>query len=496
MATRTAWVLGDQLSHENPSLDGADAVLMIESRAKLGSGRWHRQKLHLVLSAMRHFADELRERGLEVDYRGARTLATGLRSHIREHRPGSVALMRPNSRAALTRLTRLDRVELIDETLFLTHPDEFAAFAEGRRQLRMENFYREQRRRFELLMEGSEPSGGAWNFDPENRKPPPRDSQPPRPYRPREDAIDEAVRADLDRGGLDLWGADAPRSFPATRAEALRALRRFVADRLPAFGPYQDAMLNGESWMWHSLLSSSLNLGLLEPLEVARAAEAAYREGDVRIASAEGFIRQVIGWREYVWGVYWLQGREWPRMNALRARRDLPQAFWGGPTEMRCLADVTSKLERTAYAHHIERLMVAGNLGLLLGVEPRQLYDWFHRAFIDGYEWVMEPNVLGMATWADGGRMMSKPYAASGRYIDRMSDHCRECRYDPGTRTGSDACPFTTLYWDFLDRNRGRLGDNRRLAMPLRNLERIGAPELAEIRSRARALKSGLDRGI
>jgi deoxyribodipyrimidine photolyase-related protein len=438
---------------------------------------------------MRRFADDLRDRGIEVDCRRARSLATGLRSHVREHRPETVALLEPRRLGAGERLAALPRVEIVPGGLFLIAPDEFAAWAEGRRSLVMEGFYRSQRRRLELLMNGDEPLGGRWNFDAENREPPPRDARPPAPYRPREGRIDREVRRDLDSMSPPTSGEDGPRRFPASRDEALRALRAFVSKRLADFGRFQDAMLNGESWMWHSLLGSSLNLGLLGPLECARAAERAHREGDVPLAAAEGFIRQIVGWREYVWGLYRLRGREWERMNALGARTALPDAFWTGETEMRCLADVAAKVRDTGYAHHIERLMVAGNLMLLLGVRPAEAYEWFHHSFVDGYEWVMAPNVLGMATWADGGRMMTKPYAASGRYVNRMSDHCGTCRYDPGARTGDDACPLTTLYWDFLDRNRERLRDNRRMAMPYRNLDRIDRGELGDIRSRALGLR-------
>ena len=361
----------------------------------------------------------------------------------------------------------------------------------------MEDFYREQRRRFGLLMDGDEPAGGAWNFDPENRKPPPSEIRPPKPYRPREDAVDEQVRADLDRmeeEGLETSGADGPRLFPATRKQALRALQSFCRDRLPTFGPYQDAMIGGERFMWHALLSSSLNLGLLSPLECAEAAEVEYRQGRAPIASVEGFVRQVIGWREYVWGVYRLRGGEMMAENALGADRPVPTALAGldpDGTEMKCLGDVIGGVRHTAYAHHIERLMVLGNLFLTLGVDPKAATDWFHSSFIDGFEWVMVPNVAGMALWADGGKMMTKPYAASGRYIDRMSDHCKGCRYTLKERSGPEACPLTVLYWDFLDRNRERLGSNRRMWMQMKNLDRIDEAELMEIRRSANELRSG-----
>ena len=493
MAGRTAWVLGDQLSLDNPALAGADRVLLVESAAKLRSGRWHRQKLHLVLCAMRHFARTLESRGMRVDYRRADDLATGLAAHRKRHRPDEVVVLDPARAGAGERLARLPGVRVLDETLFLTHPAEFASWADGRRRLVMEDFYRWQRGRFDVLMDDGEPAGGRWNLDEENRRPPPRDRRPPAPYRPREDDIDEAVRRDLDRLALPSFGRDGPRRWPATADQARRALDRFAERRLADFGPYQDAMLHGERLLWHSGLSSSLNLGLLDPLTAVRRVEAAYRSGGAPLASAEGFVRQVIGWREYVWGTYRLRGAAWERANALRARSRLPELFWGGQTDMRCLADAVEGVQETAYAHHIVRLMLFGNLMLLLGVKPREAVAWFHRAFVDGYEWVMEPNVVGMATWADGGGMMTKPYAASGRYVDRMSDYCGECRYRPGERTGDDACPFTTLYWDFLDRRREQLADNRRMRLTYRNLERIEPGELEEIRRRGRALRRRFD---
>ena len=497
MAGRTAWVLADQLSAANPALEGADRVLMVESAVRPGGLSFHRQKLHLVFTAMRNFAEETRRRGIEVDYRRAGSLAEGLAGHVAAHEPDSVVVLEPNRLGAGERLEKLDpRVEILDGTLFLTDPARFAEWASGRKTLRMEDFYREQRRRLDLLMDGDEPAGGAWNFDPENRKPPPSDVRPPRPYRPREDEIDGAVRADLDRmavEGLVTSGADGTRLFPATRKQALRALQSFCRDRLPTFGPYQDAMIGGERFMWHALLSSSLNLGLLSPLECAEAAEAEYRKGRAPIASVEGFIRQVIGWREYVWGVYRLRGAEMMRENALEADRPVPAALAEldpGKTEMRCLTDVIAGIRDTAYAHHIERLMVLGNLFLTLGVDPKAATDWFHSSFIDGFEWVMVPNVAGMALWADGGRMMTKPYAASGRYVDRMSDHCKGCRYTLKERSGPDACPLTVLYWDFLDRNRDLLGSNRRMWMQMKNLDRIEGAELDQIRQSAGTLRA------
>jgi deoxyribodipyrimidine photolyase-related protein len=491
MSGTTAWVLGDQLAARNAALDGADRVLIIESRAKLGALRFHRQKLHLVLSSMRRFAAELRERGLEVDYVQAESFRSGLARHRERHSPERVRTLEPQSRAGRALAAR-EGVELVRGTLFLTHPDQFETWANGRKLLRMEDFYRAQRRRLGVLMDGSEPVGGRWNFDLENREPPPADRSPPEPFRPREDSFDAEVRAELDELGLDTFGEDGPRLYAGSAAEAKRALAQFVETRLAEFGAYQDAMIEGQRFMWHSLLSGALNLGLLDPIDCVTAAEGAYHDGAAALASVEGFIRQIIGWREFVWGLYWHQGARWQRMNALRARRSLPEALWSGRTEMRCVADAVEGVAETAYAHHIQRLMVLGNLVLLAGIEPRECRDWFQAVFIDGYEWVMDPNVLGMATYADGGVMASKPYAASGRYIDRMSNHCHSCRYRPDRRTGEEACPFSAMYWDFLERNRDRLGDNHRLGFAYANLERIGPEELRRIRSRARTARGEL----
>ncbi len=492
MAT-TAWVLGDQLSHDNPALEGAERVLIVESRAALTRAGVHRQKLHLLLSAMRHFAAELRARGVEVDLRAASSLRAGLEAHVAEHEPAEVALLEPSSAGALHRLGALPGVRLVRGSLFTLHPEEFSGWASGRRRMVMEDFYRWQRRRLGVLMDGDEPAGGQWNLDAENRRPPPRDRRPPERVDPVEDEIDAGVRRDLDALAPPSFGTDAPRRWPATHTEARAELERFVAERLPDFGPWQDAMLHGERFMWHATLSSSLNLGLLSPHECVEEAEVAYREGRAPLASAEGFIRQLIGWREYVWGTYWLWRERWPSANALGADTALPAAFWGQGTDMRCLGDAVAGLADTSYAHHIERLMLFGNLMLLLGVRPHEALEWFQVAFIDGYEWVMAPNVLGMALFSDGGAMMTKPYAASGRYVDRMSDHCKGCRYDPGTRVGPNACPYTTLYWDFLDRHRPRLERNHRMGPMYRNLDRLPLAELEEVRGQALALREHFD---
>lgn len=485
----TAWVLAEQLSLRNPALEGADRVLVIESRAALTERPHHRQKLHLVLTALRSFARELGDRGVEVDVRPAATFADGVREHVRRHRPREVRVLEPTGTRARAMARALPGVRVVPGTLFLTSEDEFAAWADGRRRLRMEDFYRHQRRRLGILMDGDEPAGGRWNLDAENRRTPPAGMRPPAPYRPREGAIDAAVRRDLDRMGPPCSGEDGPRRFPATRAEARRALRAFVDRRLAGFGPYQDAMRSGERFMWHSLLAAPLNLGLLAPGECAAVAERAWREGRVPLRSAEGFVRQVIGWREFVRGVYGLRRARWARANALRARGPLPQPLRTGRSDMRCVAEAVGGVRATGYAHHIERLMVLGNLMLLAGTRPAEALAWFQASFVDGHEWVMAPNVLGMALWADGGAMTTKPYAAGGSYVSRMSDHCGGCRYDPRRRSGPDACPLTTLYWDFLHRHRRRLSGNPRMSLAYRALDRLSPDERAAIARRAAALR-------
>jgi deoxyribodipyrimidine photolyase-related protein len=491
-AGHTALVLGDQLMRDNPALAGASRVLFVEATSTLRANRVHRRRAHLVFSAMRHFAAELREAGeVEVvERRGADDFAAGLKGEE------DVVCTAPNSAGARANLERLG-VRFVDSNQFLTSPERFAEWAGGRKRLLMEDFYREQRKRFEVLLDpDGGPEGGKWNFDAANRRPPKEGLKAPDPWQPEEDEIDAEVRRDLDQlcesGGVTLWGEDGPRRFAATPAEATSALRSFTSARLADFGPWQDAMVSGEPVLFHSLLSAPLNLGLLEPLRCVEAAERAYRRGDAPIESVEGFVRQIIGWREYIWGMYWLRQGRRRRDNALRAHAELPTAFAGERSGWNCLDTVIGEVEREAYANHIQRLMVLGNVLLLAGVEPWQAIRFFQGSFIDGAEWVMAPNAAGMALFADGGEMMTKPYAAGGNYVNKMSDYCGGCQYDPHKRTGPEGCPLTAMYWDFLDRHAERLAGNRRLAMPLRSLGRFDPEELARVKTRARAARREL----
>ncbi|MFI6344135.1 cryptochrome/photolyase family protein [Streptomyces sp. NPDC050560] len=491
------WLFGDQLGPHflRPSRDSGlerdTPLLMIEARSVFRRRRFHRAKAHLVLSAMRHRAAELGDR---LTYVRADTYREGLARAVGE---GPVSVHHPTSYAALRLVRSLPQVTVGPARGFLMAMDDFAAWAEGHRgrRLRQEDFYRWVRRDHDLLMEGDTPAGGRWNLDHDNREPPPREAHTlpvPAPYRPREDEIDEEVRHDLDRwerdGDVSFVGRDGPRVFPATRAEARAALRRFVEHRLPAFGPYEDAMLAADPVMSHSLLSSSLNLGLLDPAECAERAEAAWRADRAPLNSVEGFVRQIAGWREYVWQLYWYFGEGYRDSNALRHTAPLPD-WWdtldADDVRARCLHTVLAQVRDTGWTHHIPRLMVLGSYALQRGWDPAAVTDWFHRSFVDGYDWVMVPNVVGMSQYADGGRMTTKPYTTGGAYVNRMSDLCGPCAYRPGDRTGDHACPYTAGYWTFLHRHRSRLAHNPRTAQAVHGLDRL--PDLDELRRQERS---------
>lgn len=496
----SVWVLGDQLNRSGAALAGATPgttrVLMVESTARLLSRRWHIQRAHLVISGMRHLAEELRAEGFEVDYRRAESLRSGLQEHRAEFAPSRVVASEPTSWDA-RRLLQSERVDLVRSTQFLCHPADFAEWVGGRKRLRMEDFYRVQRRRLGYLMDGDEPAGGEWNYDHDNRKPPPRgEHQWPVPPVFEPDRIDAEVLADLremQRGGAAFWGDDPTGVWPTTRQRALAQLEHAVRNVLPGFGPYEDAMLSSNWHLAHTMLSPALNVGLLHPSEVCDAIEAAYRAGHIPIASAEGAMRQIIGWREYVWGVYWLWMPEYRAVNELDAHRPLPPVFTGAPTSMRCVGHTMADITSYGWTHHIQRLMILGNLALISGVSPQALVEWMWEGFVDGAEWVMLPNVLGMALHADGGRMATKPYASGGAYIDRMSDYCSGCSFDRSRRTGDTACPFTTLYWDFLHRHRDRFAKNPRVVQQVRAMGRLN--DLDAVRDRAEEVLRLLDEG-
>jgi len=490
----TVWVLGDQLNRSTGALGAAHPdttrILMVESADKISSKPFHRQRIHLIVTAMRRFAAELADEGFAVDYRKEPSLMAGCEGHVRDHRPATVRAAEPASRSATALLSSLG-VEMVRDDRFLCHYSDFAAWADGRTRLRMEDFYRWQRRRLGYLMDGNEPVGGRWNFDADNRESPPADGGSfPEPVVDILDDLDREVMAAIS---ATATGA-APTGLWATdRAGALRRLAHFVDVVLPDFGAHEDAMLRNDWHLAHSLLSPYLNIGLLLPGEVCDAVEAAYRAGRVPINSAEGFIRQVIGWREFIWGIYWL----WPDhsgRNVLGNNRPLPPVFSGAAaTDMRCVAATVGDVDQRAWTHHIPRLMILANLANLIGVQPSAVVEWMWSQFVDGAEWVMIPNVIGMGMWADGGAMSTKPYVSGGAYINRMSDYCGDCRFNPRLRTGETACPFTSLYWDFIARHADLLGSNPRMARAVRSFERLSDGEAT--RARAAEVIDGLMAG-
>ena len=485
-------VLGDQLSDGLAGLadldPARDVVLMAEVEAETGYVRHHKQKIALVLAGMRAFAARLGERGVTVRYvrlddpDNRQSIISELARSVEDLAPARIVITEPGEWRLAEEFRKLAAdsmtpVEVREDDRFICGHDAFRRWAEERRQLRMEFFYREMRRRTGLLMDGDEPEGGRWNFDAENRKRLPASIIPPPRLRcPPDDATCEVIAMVQDRfadhfGDLDAFG------WPVTHEQAEAALADFLKRILPGFGDWQDAMAEDEPFLWHGLISTALNIGLLDPLDVCRRAEVEYRAGRAPLNAVEGFIRQILGWREFVRGIYWLKAPEYRHRNHLDADRRLPWFFWSGETDMACVADVVQQVRRHAYAHHIQRLMVTGNLAMLLGVHPDEVDEWYMVVFADAYEWVEMPNTRGMATFADGGIVGSKPYAASGAYIDRMSDYCSGCAFDVKAKTGPKACPFNRLYWGFLERNRGRLRDNPRLAMPYRTLDRWTAEQ-------------------
>lgn len=444
---------------------------------------------------MSHFAEELRAEGFDVDHRVASTLADGVRAHCDEYGVERVVAMEPMSWSGRQTLERVG-ADIVPNDQFLCHYDDFAAWANDRKALKMEDFYRWQRLRLSILIDTSEttpqPSGGRWNFDHDNRERPPKDGRRWPEITTFE--LDDIDRSILEGFGDNVFGALPNGTWPVTRAQALIRLHEFVETGLAPFGAHEDAMMAGEWKLAHSVLASSLNLGLLHPREVIHAVEAAYRNGAAPINSVEGFVRQIIGWREYVWGVYWLWMPDYRSANALSADRPIPPAFLEpNATDMACVSSVIDHVDAHGYAHHIERLMVLGNLALTAGIDPQAMVDWMWSSFVDGAEWVMLPNVIGMALFADGGQMATKPYASGGTYLNKMGNSCKDCRYDPKKRTGDDACPFTTLYWDFLARNEKVLAGNHRMSRQLAGMRRLS--DLPEVRERAVVVLNALDEG-
>lgn len=494
------FILGDQLTRSMSALDGldpaVDTVLMVEVAEETSYVGHHKQKIALILSAMRHFAAELRDEGIRVDYvrldEAGNTGSFGgeLARAVKRHRPEAVYVTEPGEWRVWAMMQDWREelsvpLHIRPDARFVCSRDDFAAWALGRNSYRMEFFYREMRRRTGLLMEGDEPAGGQWNFDHDNRKALPEGVTEPERETYAPDGTTRAVLGLVAMRFPDNFGDLEPFRWGVTRQDALKALDFFITEALPRFGDYQDAMKTGKPFLFHGLVSPYLNLGLLEPLEVCHAAEAAWRQGRAPLNAVEGFVRQIIGWREYMRGIYWLEMPDYARTNALQAKRKLPWFYWSGETAMNCLKQAISDTRRHAYAHHIQRLMVTGNFALLAGIAPAEIEEWYLAVYADAFEWVELPNTHGMAMWADGGLLGSKPYAASGAYIDRMSDYCGACSYDVKAKAGATACPFNYLYWHFLIENEDRLGRNPRMAMPYRTLAKMAPARREEIASDA-----------
>lgn len=477
-------VLGDQLTADGPALRKADksrdVVVMAEVAAEAEYVPHHPKKIAFLFTAMRKFAAALRAQGWNVAYTQlddpdtSGSIPGELLRRAEEYRTSTVLATEPGEWRLIEALQAvpLDVTVLPDDRFLCSH-QEFAAWAEGRKVLRMEYFYREMRRKTGLLMDGDKPEGGKWNFDHDNRKPAQRDLFRKPPPEARGDEVLEGVLDLVEARFSTNFGTLRPFTYQTDRTGALRALDHFITHALPDFGTYQDAMLEGDPYLYHAVIALYLNAGLLDVLEICKKAEAAYHDGHAPLNSVEGFIRQIIGWREFVRGIYFREGPDYTRRNALNHQRKLPALYWGAETKMNCMAQAIGQTQELAYAHHIQRLMLTGNFALLAGINPAEVHEWYLAVYADAYEWVEAPNTLGMSQFADGGIVGSKPYVSSGAYIDRMSDYCKSCQYRVKVKTGPDACPFNLLYWHFLIRHRARFAANPRMAQMYRTFDKM-----------------------
>lgn len=490
------WVLGDQLWQEQAALASCQnksqtPVILIESSNYASLRPYHRQKLVLLWSAMRHFAENLKAAGWDVTYAIASDFQKPLETWLQQYQITELRIMIPSDRPFKKQIESFSlpcKVHWLANNHFLWSQADFEQWANSRKQLLLEDFYRAGRKRLSVLMEGNKPVGGKWNFDKENRKPPRSKLETPQPLWFEADHLTTEVIDKVKSLDFSLYGEIEPFGWGVTRAQALQVLEHFIANSLSTFGPYQDAMVTGETTMWHSLISPYLNLGLITPMEVIKRVEKAYQEHSLPNNSVEGFIRQVLGWREYLQGVYHWVKEDYAQLNWFNHTGDLPEFYWdASQTDMNCLHQVLTQVENTGYAHHIQRLMILSNFALIVGVSPQAVEFWFHSAFIDAYDWVMQTNVIGMGQFADGGILASKPYAASANYVHRMSDYCDRCVYNYRQRTGEKACPFNFFYWDFLDRHREQLKSLGRMNLVLSHLYKLDAQELTTMNNLADA---------
>ncbi|MEM8727155.1 MAG: cryptochrome/photolyase family protein [Chlamydiota bacterium] len=494
--TNLRFIFGDQLNLNISSLRdmdlAKDLLFFFEGMEEFTDVKHHKKKIAFLIAARRRFAAELEARGAKVRYirldpsPDAQTLRDALEVTIKERAVKKLIVTEPSEWDSYREVLSWNKtfsiaVEIREGDHFLCSHTEFKAWSDGRKSLTMEYFYRDMRKKYGLLIDGKNPIGGRWNYDRENRQPLKRGMQPPKPYIAVKDSMTEEVIELVSDTFPSHFGDLDPFYFAVDRKEALKVLDRFIAERLEFFGVYQDAMVQGEAWMYHSHLSFYLNCGLLFPLECIEKAIAAFNNEKVPLNSVEGFVRQILGWREYVRGIYWLKMPRYKEENFLAATRPLPEFYWTGKTKMNCLKQCIIETKAHAYAHHIQRLMVLGNFTLLAGIDPKRVNQWYRIVYADAYEWVELPNVSGMILYADGGLLASKPYAASGAYIDRMSDYCKGCDYKVKEKNGPHGCPFNYLYWDFLIRNKKKLEKNRRLMRSYRLIEKMDREKFSRI---------------
>lgn len=494
LMTRIIYIPFDQLNVNYGAMKVADKstdiIVLVESARMTSNRAWHRQRLQFLISSARHFVQELSAAGWNVHYIQSANTADGLSQLMTKHPSAELVCATPNSFGLLEELKKLGAT-FVENDFFLTSRELFTAWAQAQKKYTMENFYRAQRKRLNILMSGSEPVGGAWNFDADNRLPPPKNHAWGEPLYFAADSIDEQVAAEIS---ADAWGNGSLKIWGTTRLEALQQMEHFFAHHFAEFGPYEDAMPNDTWSAHHSLLSPYLNNGLIHPHEVIHAALERFSAGDIPISSCEGFIRQIIGWREYIYGMYWYLGNDYRKQNGLNAQRPLLPLFTDpSATKMNCVSSIVSDVQERGWVHHIPRLMVLSNLALITGVSPQEFLDWMREVFIDAADWVMVPNVIGMATHADNGLLMTKPYASGGAYISKMGPYCKACPFDPKKRTGEDACPYTTLYWDFLNRHEDTFSKNHRMFQQMNGLKRLN--DLPDVLLRAQVVLAQLDAG-
>jgi deoxyribodipyrimidine photolyase-related protein len=504
-------LLGDQLSESISSLKefnkNTDAILLCEVAEETDYVPHHPKKIAFIFSAMRHFATELKHNGFKVRYiklddpDNTNSFDNEVTRAIKDLSANKLIVTEPGEWRVLEKFKSWQKsfdieVEIRSDDRFLSHINDFKEWAHGKIQLRMEFFYREMRKKHNILMDTSgKPEGGKWNYDSENREKAPRSLKSPKRISHKKDKITLEVLELVSKKFSKNFGNLLPFHMAVTREQALKELSHFIDELLPNFGKYQDVMISGEAYLYHSLIASYLNVGLILPLEVCKLAEAKYHKGGVSLNSAEGFIRQILGWREYIRGIYWLKMPKYKEQNFLNAHRKLPNFYWGAKTNMHCISEAVSHTKEHAYSHHIQRLMITGNFALLAGIDPKEVCDWYLAVYADAFDWVELPNTLGMALFGDGGVVASKPYAASGKYISRMSNFCKSCPYDPEVSIGDHACPFNSLYWNFISKNESKFSKNQRMLYVYATLKKMDKQKLALLQQHASKILKSIENG-